>query len=179
MSSIRRLAPEVRARLERHLREDRLTLSEIIADLQAHFPDEKTPSRSAVWRHKGRFDELLRRTREQQEMAAVLVENLGENPEEKAGALMVQSITTLLTHASLAAQEQEDEIEIEDVRKLASAARDVIQARKVDRQERVAIRQAAREELLEEQRAALAEVAAQPGVSPDTMTEIRRRLGIA
>lgn len=177
-SSISKLAPAVRARLEKHLREDRLTLDEIIADLQKQFPAEKRPSRTAVWRHKDKFDEMLRRAREQQEMAAVLVESLGENPDDKAGALMVQSITTLATHASMVAQGSDD-VDIEDVRKLARAAKDVIQARKVDRQERMAIREAARKELLAEQEANLQEVAKAQGMDDDQVNFWRRKfLGI-
>lgn len=153
-SSISRLRPEVRQRIERHLREDRLTLAEILADLHAQFPQDaqagRLPSRTAIWRQKAKFEDLMAKAREHEQMASVLVAELGEKPDEKAGALLVQSITTLATHAALAAQGEDPDIET--VRKLARAARDVMGTRKVDRQERIAIREESRRELLEEQR---------------------------
>ncbi|RMX07430.1 DUF3486 family protein [Allofranklinella schreckenbergeri] len=179
-SSISRLRPEVRQRIERHLREDRLTLAEILADLHAQFPQEaqagRLPSRTAIWRQKAKFEDLMAKAREHEQMASVLVAELGEKPDEKAGALLVQSITTLATHAALAAQGEDPDIET--VRKLARAARDVIQTRQVDRKDRQAIREEARRELLEEQKAAFKTLEAKPGVSAEAMAEIRRVLGI-
>lgn len=174
-SSITKLAPQVRKRLEKHLRDDRLTLSEIVEDLREAFPDELLPSRTAVWRHKDKFQEMMRRAREQQEMASVLVAELGENPDEKAGALMVQSITTLATHASMLAQAN-DAVAIDDVRKLARAAKDVIQARKVDRQEREAIRAAARKEALEDAAQEAESTAKQQGLSNASVAALRQAI---
>lgn len=148
-SSIKRLRPEVRQRIERHLREDRLTLAEILADLRAQFPQESLPAPSSLWRQKKKFDAMLLKTREQQEMATVLAAELGENPDEKAATLLVQSITALVTQAALAAQADEEEgVDIELTLKLARAAKDIIAARK----ERLALREEARRELLQEQR---------------------------
>lgn len=57
-SNIKRLPVPVRQHLERLLREDRLTLDELIADLRAKFPGEEPPSRSSLHRYKTSFDEL-------------------------------------------------------------------------------------------------------------------------
>ena len=110
-------------------------------------------------------------------MASLLVEELGENPNDKAGALMVQSIQTLTTHAALGAQ-IDDETTIDDVRKLARAAKDVLQASKASREERAAIAREAREALLEEQKAALAAMPIKGGVTEETKQAIREALGI-
>lgn len=176
-SSIEKLAPDVRSHIERRLRENRLTLDELIADLQEQFPSEQKPSRSAIGRYKVSFDEMAKRLREQQAMASLLVEELGENPDDRAGALMVQSITTLTTHAAMGAQVDE-ETTVDDVRKLARAAKDVLAARKVSREERKAIEREAREKLLEEQKAALAAMPTMKGVTEDTKRAIREALGI-
>ena len=54
-SSVDRLPPQVKAHLNRRLREGRLTLDELIADLRTTFPDQagqgELPSRSALHRH--------------------------------------------------------------------------------------------------------------------------------
>ncbi|MFT4190851.1 MAG: DUF3486 family protein [Comamonas sp.] len=174
-SRIDRLQPEVKTHIQKRLREGRLTLDELIADLHTHFPAHaaqgELPSRSSVGRYSKSLNEMAGRIREQQAMASVLVEELGENPDDKAGALMVQSITTLTTHASLMAAGEED-VDIESVRKLARAAKDVIQARKVDRHERLAIRQAAREELLAEQRNKLDALGKSGEVDPATLKKV-------
>lgn len=104
-------------------------------------------------------------------MASLLVEELGENPDERAGALLVQSITTLTTHAAFAAQ-NEDEVDIEDVRKLARAAKDVLQARKASMEERRQIEREARE-LLQEQEQRLEEQRGSDGMSEQLENRIR------
>ncbi|MCY1516029.1 hypothetical protein D9M68_506390 [compost metagenome] len=171
-SSIDKLDPQVRSHIERRLRERRLTLDELITDLQEHFPSEQKPSRSAIGRYKVSFDEMTRRLREQQAMASLLVEELGENPDERAGALLVQSITTLTTHAAFAAQADED-VDIEDVRKLARAAKDVLQARKASMEERRQIEREAREKLLQEQEQRLEEARGSDGMSEQLENRIR------
>ena len=65
---------------------------------------------------------------------------------------------------------------VETVRKLARAAKDVLAARRVDRQERLAIRQAARDELLAEQEEKLQELRGSDGMSEQMETRIRRIL---
>ncbi len=171
-SSIEKVEPQVRSHIERRLRENRLTLDELIVDLQTHFPSEQRPSRSAIGRYRQSFDEMTRRLREQQAMASFLVEELGENPDDKAGALMVQSITTLTTHAAIGAQ-TDDEVTIDDVRKLARAAKDVLQARKVSREERRQIEHEAREKLLAEQELRLEEARGSDGMSEQLENRIR------
>lgn len=174
-SSIHKLEPAVRSHIERRMRENRLTLDELIEDLQQQFPAEQKPSRSAIGRYKVSFDEMSRRLREQQAMASLLVEELGENPDDRAGALMVQSIQTLTTHAALGAQ-VDDETTIDDVRKLARAAKDVLAARKVSREERKAIEREAREALLAEQETKLQEMRGSDGMSEQLEQRIRNVL---
>lgn len=171
-SSIDKLPPDVRSFIERSLRENRLTLDELIEQLQERFPGKEKPSRSAIGRYKVSFDEMTRRLREQQAMASLLVEELGDNPDERAGALLVQSITTLTTHAAFAAQ-TEDEVDIEDVRKLARAAKDVLQARKASMEERRQIEREAREKLLQEQEQRLEEQRGSDGMSEQLENRIR------
>ena len=148
-SSISRLEPQARQYLEQLIRQGRHTLDELLADVRAKFPQADV-SRSAIHRFSVPFKEMLERMHQQQAMAGILVQELGEDPDDKAGALMVQAITTLTTQASVM-QAGAEEVDIDAVQKLARAAKNVIAARKVNRQERLAIRQAARDELLAEQ----------------------------
>ena len=170
-SSIDKLPKDVRSHIERQLRENRLTLDELITELQERFPGKEPPSRSAVGRYKVSFDQMVRKMREQEAMSRLLVAELGENPDERAGQLMVQSVTTLVNHATFAAQ-NEDEVDIEDVRKLARAAKDVLQARKVSLEERRSIEKEAREKLIEEQREKLDELGQSGEVDQDVLNKV-------
>jgi len=175
-STIKRLEPEARKHLEKLLREDRHTLDELLVAMRERFPNAEV-SRSAIHRHRQGYEELVKGMREQQAIASLVVSELGENPDDKAGALLVQTITTLTNQVALTAA-GEGEVDVETVRKLARAAKDVIAARRVDRQERLAIRQEAREELLAEQRAKLEAMPIKGGVTADTKAKIREALGI-
>ncbi|WP_336175015.1 phage protein Gp27 family protein [Alloalcanivorax xenomutans] len=171
-SSIEQMPAEVRSHIEKRLREGRMTLDELIADLKERFPSVDHPSRSSVGRYSKQFDELTRRAKEQQDLAAMLVSELGENPDERAGALMVQSITTLTTHAALSAQ-SEEEVDIDAVRKLARAAKDVLHARKASMEERRQIAKEARDKLLQEQQERLEEMRGSDGMSEQLESRIK------
>lgn len=177
-SSVKRLEPIARQYLEKLMREDRHTLNELLVELRAKFPDAEV-SRSAIHRHRAGFEELVKGMREQQAIASMVVAELGENPDDKAGALLVQTITTLTNQVALTAAGSEKDVDVETVRKLARAAKDVLAARRVDRQERLAIREDARQELLDEQEANLQEVAKSQGMDEAQVDFWRRKfLGI-
>lgn len=175
-SSVKRLEPQARKFLEKLMREDRHTLDELLTAVRTKFPDAQV-SRSSIHRHRAGYEELVKGMREQQAIASLVVSELGENPDDKAGALLVQTITTLTNQVALTAA-GEGEVDVETVRKLARATKDVLAARRVDRQERLAIRQEARDELLAEQRAKLEAMPNKGGVTADTKAAIREALGI-
>lgn len=181
-SSIDRSPEEVRTAIDKLIRQNRFTLEEIRGYVIEHFGEEAAPSRSALGRYTLAQSELLGRMRDIDAAARVVVEELGENADDRAGALLVQSITTLATDAALRAHSRDegDEPSIEEVRKLARAAKDVIGARKVNRQERQEIAELARQKLLSEQKANLDKVARKRGMSADAVDQIRKEiLGIA
>lgn len=175
-SSVKRLDPQARTFLEKLMREDLHTLDELLVAVRTKFPDALV-SRSSIHRHRAGYEELVKGMREQQAIASLVVSELGENPDDKAGALLVQTITTLTNQVALTAAGGGD-VDVETVRKLARATKDVLAARRVDRQERLAIRQEARDELLAEQRAKLEAMPNKGGVTADTKAAIREALGI-
>lgn len=165
--------------LEQLLREDRWTLDEIIAKVKEAFPDEEPPSRSGVNRYDQAFSEMTGRMREIQAMADAVVGELGEGVGEKAGALLAQAITTLATNAALQAHGNPD-ISIDEIRKLAVAAKNAIDTQRVDLNVRKAIRAEAREQLLREQAKKLDQVVKGGGLSKDTAADFRKQiLGVA
>lgn len=169
-STIKRLEPEARKYLEKLLREDRHTLDELLAAMREQFPAAEV-SRSAIHRHRVGFEEFMKGMREQQAMASVVVAELGENPDDKLGALLVQTITTLTNQVAMQTAGGGD-VDVETVRKLARAAKDVLAARRVDRQERLAIRQGARNELLAEQEERFKALGQSGDVDQDTLAKV-------
>lgn len=167
---ITRLPAPQRAFVERLLREDRLTLDEMLAAIAAEFPDA-TPSRSGLHRYQTSIREITERMRAQDRAARAIVSELGENPDERAGALLVQAVTTAATDVALRASESADAT-IDDVRKLARAAKDTIAARATSLKERVAIEAAAREKLVREQRGKLEALGKSGAVDPAVLARV-------
>lgn len=176
-SSITRLPDDQRAHIERLLREGRLTLDEMIADLQGKFPGEPAAqvSRSALGRYDQGLAEMSARMREIDHAAQALVGEFGDSLGERSSTLLANSIVTLATHASLKLQ-QEDDVNIDDVRKLARAAKDAIDTKRVDVNVRKAIREEARAELLREQSAALDKVVKTGGLSAAVAKDMRDKI---
>lgn len=165
-SSINRLPPTVKAYIQKLLREDRLTLDDMLADIQARFPNEKAPSRSALGRFKVGFDELIDKARQQREMAEAFVGAFGEDASDKTGVLLVEAISTLTYQAAMGAHEKDD-VTIAEVSALARAAKATMEARTLSVKERQAIEKATRERLLQEQAAELDNAVKAQGMTED------------
>lgn len=176
-SSITRLPPDQKAHIERLLRDGRLTLDEMIAELQTAFPGKEAAevSRSALHRYEKGFSELTARMREIERMSEVVVGELGEGVGDKAGALLAQAITTLATNAALQAHERDD-VSIDEIRKLAVAAKNALDTRRIDINARKAIRLEAREALLREQSEKLDKAVKTGGLSAETADALRKQI---
>lgn len=175
-SSIKRLPSEVRQHLERRLREDRLTLDELIDDLRAAFPEAQAPSRSSLHRYKANFDELTGRMREIEAGAAAMIGELGEGVGDRAGALLAQAVTTLATNAALAAHGSDKDLSIKEVASLARAAKAAMEARTLSVRERQAVEKAAQERLLREQNQKLEQMNKSGALTPETLASIRQEI---
>lgn len=171
-SSVSRLEPEARKHLEKLLREDRLTLDQLLQAMRTKFPSEQI-SRSGIHRYQAGFSELVGRMREIETAAGALVDELGEGVGDKAGALLAQAVTTLATNAALNAHGN-DNVTIKEVAELARAARAAMQARTMSIKERETIEDAARRKLLAEQEVNLQEVARAQGMD-DAQVDFWRR----
>ncbi|MDR3055223.1 MAG: DUF3486 family protein [Zoogloeaceae bacterium] len=179
-STIAKLPAEVRQHIEQRLRENRLTLDELFADVKTAFPSLDTaPSRSSLGRYRAGFEEVMQTQRAMSSAASALVAELGEDFDDKSGALLAQAVTTLATKTAFSRLEEgAAEMEISDVLDLARAAKVAQEARSLNLKERQAVAKMAREKLLEEQEARATEICKQPGVSEETRHAIRQALGI-
>lgn len=178
-STIDQRSDEFRKHVFRALRENRLTLDELRAELEAEFPDEPTPSRSALGRHRASVEEMISHEREMAAAAEALVGELGEDFDAKSGALLAQAVTTLTSRYAMGKLQSNAEMDIGDVLDLARAAKTAQEARSLNLKERREVERIAREKLLEEQAKALEASRKELGVSEDTLRAIRAKLGIA
>lgn len=177
-SSIDKLPEDVRTHIEKRLRENRLTLDELFADIREAFPDlSEAPSRSALGRYRGGFEEVMKTQRAMSTAASALVAELGEDFDDKSGALLAQAVTTLATRAAFSQLDKQD-AEIGDVLDLARAAKAAQESRSLNLKERQMVAKLAREKLLEEQKAKLDAMGNKGGVTEETKRAIREALGI-
>lgn len=170
-SAIKKLPDDQRSYIEKLLREDRCTLDEMLDAIRRQFPTATTPSRSSLGRYKQSFEEMAGRMRDIQAASRVLVEEFGEDVDDRVGALLTQAVTTLATNVAL--ESQDTEVSIKEVGEMARAARAVMQARTMSMKERQAIEQAARDRLLREQEQRLEEVRGADGMSEQLEARIR------
>jgi len=157
-SKVSKLPPEVKTYIQRLLREDRLTLAEMQAELSERFPRHhekgELPSRAGLGRYQRLFDEVSQSQQNIQMAAQMLVAELGEDFDDKSGALLSQAVTTLAIKAVDNALGQEN-TDIKDIQALARAAKNVQDVRSLNLRERQMVARQAREALLREQSARL------------------------
>lgn len=187
-NKIKRLPEEQRKYIEKLLRDDQLTLDEMLFDIREKFPSaspEELPSRSGLGRAKQSFELEAKRMRDMQAAAEALVSEFGEDIDDKAGALLSQAITTLTTGIVLdqlkndGTDPEKPKIGIDDVGALARAARAVIATRGMTLKQRQEIERMAREKLLAEQSENLDKVAVSQGMGAEQIQFWREKvLGI-
>lgn len=157
-SSIDQRSEDFRKHVFQRLRENRLTLDALRAELEEEFPDEPTPSRSALGRFAQSVDDIVAHEREMAVCAEALVSELGEDFDAKSGALLAQAVTTLTSKYAMRQIRDNTEMEIGDVLDLARAAKAAQEARSLNLKERREVERMARERLLAEQKEKLADM---------------------
>lgn len=177
-SGIDKLPEAVRSHIERRLRENQLTLDELIDDLRLAFPSESIPSRSALGRKRMAFEEMSKSLREIDAASRALVAELGEDFDDRSGALLAQAVTTLAANAAFEQLKDapENGVDVGDVLKLARAARAAQETRTLSLKERQLIEKTAREKLIAEQEEKLNEMRGADGMSEQLENRIRKIL---
>jgi len=157
-SKVSKLPVEVKTYIQKLLREDRLTLAEMQAELTERFPEHhekgELPSRGGLGRYHKLYKEVSQSQQNIQTAAQMLVSELGEDFDDKSGALLAQAVTTLAINAVDDALGKGN-VSLKDVQALARAARSVHESRKLSLHERQIVAKEAREALLREQSARL------------------------
>lgn len=100
-SSIDRLDPKIKTRVDALLKQGNLTLDGILDQIRVAFPQAEPPSRSALGRYSQKFEEIGKRMRESREVARVWAERLGQEPEGDIGKLVMELLRTMAFDATL------------------------------------------------------------------------------
>lgn len=178
-SSIARLPPEIRAELDRLIRERRHTIDEIVVHLRQLGGEVK---RTAVGDYKKRMEASLARYREAQEVAGVFIPQLGINPDSQMGQLLAELLKTVAFRTLADMQQRDDGAEPMEIMLLSKALSELARAQKTDQEFREKVRAEYRRELEEKAKqaeAAVAKVARRAGLTGEAAAEIRRHvLGI-
>lgn len=181
-SSINRLPDEVKRHIEHRIAEGKLTLDELIQDLQSTFPEHKAelPSRSAVHRYGQKLESRLAAIRASTEAAKIIREHAGDREDARSEALTAM-IQSELFESILNLQEATDEemppekrvgLLANAAKNIATLTRSSVTLKKY--QEEAAA--AARAELLAEQEVRLEELRGQDGMSEQLEDRIKKVL---
>jgi hypothetical protein len=179
-SSIHGLPQEVRGYIEARLAAGKQTLDELIADLQARFPQEaragELPSRSAIHRYGNKLERRLSAIRASTEAAKLIREQAGDDKDARSEALTAL-VQTELFEAILALQEADDpEADAEQrVAMLSAAAKNIATLTRSSvnlKLFQAKAEEAARQALLEEQRAKLDELGQSGEVPAEVLAKV-------
>ena len=183
--SIKKLPDDQRKFIEKLLREDRLTLNEMLDEIRAEYPTATIPSRSALGRLHKNFEDEARELRKIASASEVLVKEFGEDPDDKGGMLLAQAVQAVVTQRALdeltnnGDDPDNPQMNIGEVGALARAARAAIMTKEKAMENREEVRRQAREELLKEQDENLKKAASSQGMSAEQIQFWREKvLGI-
>lgn len=173
---IKQLPADIKAEVDRLIR-DGSTIDRIVAHLRTMGADV---SRSAVGRYKKTFEEKLARYREAQEVAAVWVAKLGENPAGDVGRLIAEMLKTVAFQTLSDMGDEDAAADPKDIMMLARAISDLEKAGKVNLDRELQIRAEAEKRARAEAAKALdkaaaeAEAAGERGLSAERLAQLRR-----
>lgn len=186
-STVKRLPPEIRERLDAWIRDESVTqveaaerVNELLAGL---YPDHPPVSRRAVSRYDAQMRENMDRVQRSRDLAKSWIGKLGSQPGGDVGFLVIETLKTLSLEVSQALMHGSEEIGVEtmsgvidQLNKLALAAqrleRSAAESERRDRQIREEERKRASEEAAEEAGKAASEL----GLSAETAEAIRRQV---
>lgn len=100
-SSVDRLQPAAKKRLQKLIADGRHTLDEMLDTLRREFPSAAAPSRSALGRYAQRHEDMAGHLRQSRELAAIWTRELGEQPEGDVAKLVMEFLRTAALDASM------------------------------------------------------------------------------
>lgn len=177
-STVLRLPPETRKKLDQALMDGRMTLDELHAFISSHCGDGEAPSRAAIWRYSNNFKEVARAMRENREMARMLAQELGpESVEGDQGRQLIEMLRGLINRfVVMQTVNPGAKVDLGEVQKTARSLRDLSQAMRLEQDFARKIREDAQRDAEKKMEKAVDAVTAAPGGVALTPAEMRERL---
>lgn len=182
-TKVDRLPPEIKEEIA-SLRRAGHTLDGILAHLRSLGVGEADVSRTGLYHHIEKLDELGEMMRQDRIMADALVAKFGDEPDDKTARANIQMMQSLLLKLNVAARLGGDEaFSPQEMMFLTASLKNLATAAKsdTDRIEKLEKRAAAAAVAAERERVSerIDRVAAKTGVSTDIVSRFREELGIA
>lgn len=155
-SAIAKLPPELRAEIDRLIRDGRYTIDQIVAHMRGMGATEI--KRTAVGDYKQKMDKSLERYREAQEVAGTWVAQLGENPQGDVGRLCAEMLKTVAFKTLADMGNAEVGVQPGDIMVLARAIKDLESAQKTNLEFRAKLRAEWKQELEEKAKSAESQI---------------------
>ncbi len=159
-STVLRLPPETRKRLDRALMDGHMTLDELHAFISSHCKEGEAPSRAAIWRYSNNFKDVARAMRENREMARMLAQELGpESVEGDQGRQLIEMLRGLINRVvMMQTADPSAKVDLGEIQKTARSLRDLSQAMRLEQDFAAKIRSSARLEMQEQIRTRIKEL---------------------
>lgn len=159
-STVLRLPPDTRKKLDQALMDGRMTLDELHAFISSHCGDGEAPSRAAIWRYSNNFKEVAQAMRENREMARMLAQELGpESVEGDQGRQLIEMLRGLINRfVVMQTVNPGAKVDLGEVQKTARSLRDLSQAMRLEQDFAAKIRASARLEMQEQIRTRIREL---------------------
>ena len=171
-STIEQLPESVREQVHRLIREGR-TVDEITAKL-----DElnQEVSRSSVGRYKQRYERQLERYREAQNVAGILLQDLGQEEGSDVGRLLAEMLKTIAFRTMADMGEDEGNPDPQDLSFLARTIKDLEQSGKISADRILKVREQVAREEREKAADQAVEAARASGMSGENAEAIRAQI---
>lgn len=143
---------EVRALLDKLIRDDRWSLREMADALQAEFGEAAKVSINGISNYMVGFKESLERVRASRAAARALVADIGESPDGDVGRALVETLQAML-HRLVIAADGKEELKPAELKQLMQSLKLVIESGNIAVRTAEKIKQAAQDELRAQQMA--------------------------
>jgi hypothetical protein len=172
-STIRQLPPQILKEVNRLLADDRHTLDQVVAHLRSMGVDDV--SRSALHRHKQRFDEVAAKLRQSREVTETFVRELGASAQEGEQTRLLAEMVRSLVYDHLSGLVSGDgEADPKIIAQLARTLKELARASRLSQDYELKVREEAAREAEREAATRMEASAKKNGVSPEVIRMIRR-----
>jgi hypothetical protein len=173
-SSIELLPPEVKTDLDKQLSQGKLTLDELLDNLEVQ---GVTVSRSALGRYRKTFEDTAAKLRESREVANAFAKELGTVPNDEMGQLLIEMVHTLSFR--MLSSDKAESFKTSDLMKMAIALKSLSSARVDTTKLAMEIREKERKRINEEMNKKLTDATDTGGITAEAAQEARRLLGFS